>query len=724
MQDEQRNESQQFDLIRFISNSLRFLRRTFWLVLLAGVLGALLMAFYTHKVYSPKYECHAVLSVRVDNSSITDVIGSGDKTSSTYTHQLVTTFPTIITSDSMRERIMRELGTNSINGTITPKVIADSSLFTLTVRSSNPEDAYNILNAVIKCYPDMAFIYIGAASITLIEAPVMPTEPVKAMKIARPTLLGALVGALIMLAILCLLAQLQTVVTSSSDLQRYTNVPCIVHVPQTELKRRAQGTNQLSLRNEHLPQVYEEAIRVLGARVLRQCREQSIRRICITSTVPGEGKSTIAANLAMTLARSGLRIILIDADLRTQELREFFGIEGEPRGMKELLQDPNLDIQSCLTQVPGTDVRLLCGNRVDRPVTLLRRSRLGALLERLDEQADLILIDTPPIGLLTDAAAFAQHSDAAIYVVRAGATAGNRIADGMQAVSDCRTKILGYVLNGVSAKSGGHGYGYRYSYGYGYGSRYGAGYGSSYGSSYRSSYSHYGNNYGHYGSYGGYGGYGGYEDYKPDSASDAQKKAEKNRKQKKTAERTAQDKSAQTQDKPIQERKTDETPRRRTESRGASSERRRERTGSSGQTRRPAPVTQTPSSQPAPETPSSQPVQDTLLRRPESETTDRQPEPVRTLPPLQFEPVSETPAVRSVPEVPGETGAAYDDPELEAIVREVLASTTEEDVRRAYETVEAETAAHRAAAEARKPGQDRAEAQKSQKHRGPFGKSK
>ena len=674
MQDEQRNESQ-FDLIRFVSNSLRFLRRTFWLVLLAGVLGALLMAFYTHKVYSPKYECHAVLSVRVDNSSITDVIGSGDKTSSTYTHQLVTTFPTIIKSDSMRERIMRELGTNSINGTITPKVIADSSLFTLTVRSSNPEDAYNILNAVIKCYPDMAFIYIGAASITLIEAPVMPTEPVKAMKIARPTLLGALVGALIMLAILCLLAQLQTVVTSSSDLQRYTNVPCIVHVPHTELKRR------------------------------------------------GEGKSTSAANLALTLARSGLRIILIDADLRTQELREFFGIEGEPRGMKELLQDPNLDIQSCLTQVPGTDVRLLCGNRVDRPVTLLRRSRLGALLERLDEQADLILIDTPPIGLLTDAAAFAQHSDAAIYVVRAGATAGNRIADGMQAVSDCRTKILGYVLNGVSAKSGSHGYGYRYSYGYGYGSRYGAGYGSSYGSSYRSSYSHYGygNNYGHYGSYGGYGGYGGYEDYKPDSASDAQKKAEKNRKQKKTAERTEPDKSAQTQDKPVQERKTDETPRRRTESRGSSSERRRrERTGSSGQTRRPAPMTQTPSSQPAPETPASQPVQDTLLRQPEPETTVRQPEPVRTLPPLQFEPASETPAVRSVPEVPGEAGAAYDDPELEAIVREVLASTTEEDGRRAYETVEAETAARRASAEARKPGQDRAEAQKSQKHRGPF----
>ena len=103
-----------------------------------------------------------------------------------------------------------------------------------------------------------------------------------------------LIAALVVLAILCLLAQLQTVVSSTADMQRFTNVPCIVHVPQTVLKRRARGSNQLSLRNDHLPPAYVESIRVLGARVMRQCREEGFRRLVVTSTVPGEGKSTMA----------------------------------------------------------------------------------------------------------------------------------------------------------------------------------------------------------------------------------------------------------------------------------------------------------------------------------------------------------------------------------------------------------------------------------------------
>ncbi len=704
MQEDKRTQAGQFDLSRFISNSLRFLRRTFWLVLLAGAIGALVMAFYTQRTYSPQYESRAVLSVRVDNNTVTDVIGGGDNTNATYTKQIVNTFATIIQSDAMHDRILRELGTTRINGTITPKVIADSNLFTLAVRSSNPSDAYNILNAVIKCYPDMAFSFIGAASIEIIEAPVEPTAPVNPRNIVRPAVIGGLMAALAMLAILCLLAQLQTVVTSSADMQRVTNVPCIVHVPQTELKRRAQGSNQLSLRNDHLPPVYEESIRVLSARVLRQCREQGFRRIVITSTVPGEGKSTIAANLSLSLSRSGLRVVLIDADLRTQELRSFFGIEDEPLGLRDLLQDSTLDPVSCLTPVPDTNVQLLCGSRIDRPIGLLRRSKLGALLDRLNDAADIILIDTPPIGLLTDAAVFAHHSDAAIYVVRAGATSGNRIADGLQAVADCRTKLLGYVLNGVSARSGSHGYGYRYSYGYGYSSRY---YGGSYGSSgYRpSDRSSYGN-YSHYGSYGSYSSYGGYENYGDDTASAAQKKTETSRKRASgSAEsgKTRQKSEAQTpkrtaESKPARET-APEAPKRTAESKPV----RDTVPEAPKRTAQSKPVRET-----APEAPKrtaeSKPVRNTV---PEAPKRTAESKPIREIP-MEAAKAAPVPKPEAADPVRSTT---YDDPELDAIVREVLASTTEEDVRLAYETLEAESyrprnagAEHADAAPARNKG--------------------
>ena len=688
MQDEKRTQEERFDWARFIFNSLRFLRRTFWLVLAAAILVALLTAGYTYRTHVDRYEARAVLSVRADNNTVTDVIGSGDKTNANFTKQIVNTFATIIQSDAMHDRILRELGTTKINGTITPRVIAESNLFTLSVRSTNAADAYNILNAVIKCYPDMAFSFIGAASIELIEAPVMPAAPVNPRNIVRPAAIGGLIAALAVLAILCLLAQLQTVVSSTADMQRFTNVPCLVHVPQTELKRRAQGSNQLSLRNEHLPPAYVESIRVLGSRVMRQCREDGFRRLVVTSTVPGEGKSTIAANLALSLGRAGLRVVLIDADLRTQELREFFEIEGQPRGLSELLQNPELDPIKCLTPVAETNVQLLCGGRVDRPIAILRRGKLGSLLDRLDEAADIILIDTPPIGLLTDAAVFAHHADAALYVVRSGATAGNRIAEGLQAVSDCRTKILGYVLNGVSAKAGSHGYGYRYSYGYGYGSRY---YGTSYGASgYRTDRGSYGN-YSHYGNYSSYGSYGGYENYGNESASATQKKTERARKSRKTAESTME---RQQRHKP---QKAVEAPK---------------------QTAEQKPLRETPAEVPKPMT-ETKPVREAPAERPKRMTETK---PVREAPaerpklmtetkPVREAPAAETlkqtaeartaaekapvrrPAVEAAAPLPKtempDKNAAYDDPELDAIVREVLATTTEEDVRRAYETLEA-----------------------------------
>ena len=668
MQDEKRTQEERFDWARFVFNSLRFLRRTWWMVLVAGILAAVIAAGYAHRTYVEKYESRAVLSVRVDNNTVTDVIGSGDKTNATYTKQIVSTFATIIQSDAMHDRLLRELGTDRINGSITPRVIAESNLFTLTVRSTNPADAYNILNAVIKCYPDMAFSFIGAASIEIIEAPVMPTAPVNPRNIVRPAAIAGLIAALAVLAILCLLAQLQTVVNSTADMQRYTNVSCIVHVPQTELKRRAQGSNQLSLLNGHLPPAYVESIRVLGSRVMRQCREQGLRRIVITSTVPGEGKSTIAANLALSLGRSGLRVVLIDADLRTQELREFFGIEGEPRGLSELLQNPALDPIECLSTVPDSNVQLLCGGRVERPVAILRRGKLGTLLDRLDEAADIILIDTPPIGLLTDAAVFAYYADAALYVVRAGATAGNRIAEGLQAVSDCRTKILGYVLNGVSAKTGSHGYGYRYSYGYGYGSRY---YGTSYGASgYRSDRGSYGNysHYGSYSSYGSYGSYGGYQNYSDEPASATQKKTERARKSSKSAET-----------------KQNEQPRRKMQ-----------KTTEAKHTAEQKPSRENPTDLPksAGEEPAETPKR-TAEPKPVGEAPVETPK--RT---AETKPAAESTSVRRTAmdaastaqiqkqEEPGKD-AAYEDPELDAIVREVLATTTEEDVRRAYATLEA-----------------------------------
>ncbi len=542
MQDEQRNQLQAFSLMHFVANSLRLLRRTFYLVLLAAILGAVGMAVYTQQTYVPTYQSRAVLSVHVDRNTITDILSTDSTANSRVTQQIISTFPMIIQTDAMREHVRNQLGVERINGTILPTVIAESNLYTLTVTSSSPSEAYLTLQAILDYYPELAYMIIGAARIELIEPPTIPSEPVKSLDLVHPAIYGGAIAGLIVLAILCLLAQMQQHVLTTEDMKRYSNVPCIVHVPHVEPKRRKNRQYALSLLNSSILPAYEDSIRVLRARILRQLGDQMPQKIVITSTSPGEGKSTLSANLALSLGRSGYRVILVDADLRAQDIREFFHLEGTFRGLGDLLKSDEEDIVSCLTPVPDTHVQLLCGSQIDHPMGLLRPERVKALLCQLERVADIILIDTPPIGILSDAAFFAQCADAALYVVRPDENSGNHIADALQELSDSNVKLLGYVLNGVSTRSGnryGYGYRYRYGYGYGYGGNYGGnGSSAAYGAySTRGGYSGYGA-YGGYGGYGNYGGYGGYgsnpeEDEKTANKApdDTRKKASKDKKE-------------------------------------------------------------------------------------------------------------------------------------------------------------------------------------------------
>lgn len=479
------NESkstQQFDLERFAYNSWRLLRRTFWMVLAAAVLVGGLMGARSWTGYSPRYAARAVLSVRAGSNKMSDIIYTSSSADAGVTRQIINTFPTLIETDAMRERVLQELGTDYINGTITPKVIANSNIFTLTVTSSSPEDAYNVLQAVLKSYPEVASVVIGTATLESIEEPQLPTVPYNSRDFIHPALRWGLIAGLIVLALLCLLAQLRKDITSQDDMKKLTNIPCLAEVPHIEIKRRGSSHAKLSLQSDSVPPEFVESLRMLRTRVTRLMEKGGYHSLLITSAVPSEGKSTVAANLALGLAQSGKKVILVDADLRTQELHEFFGIQEKSTGLAELLKNGNDDAEPYLVQVPNSTLRVLCGNTVDKPQSLLRRKHLTAIFEKLQAHADVVIIDTPPIGLLADASVFAQCADAALFVVRAGGADTGSIADSLRAVSDGGTKLLGYAINGIStvtaSRHRGYGYGYGYSK-YGYGGKYG--YGSKYG---------------------------------------------------------------------------------------------------------------------------------------------------------------------------------------------------------------------------------------------------
>lgn len=492
MNEQEKSSVQPIDLIAVLHSFRRMLRRTWLAVVLVAVLCGGAMGARAYLSYSPQYRCQAVLLAQYSSSynSATDILDFGSSYgSSVSSSQIVSTFSSILSTDMMRQKMLEELGTSYINGTISPESIVGSNLFTLAVTSSDAQSAYDVLMAVIDCYPSVASQVIGSIEITLIEEPVLPTAPVNSPAWKSSALTGAAGGAVLMLALILVLSQTRMAVRTPEEIRRVTNLTCLGTVPTVKRKRRAKGKNLgVSILDEAVAPSYQEAIRTVRSRVMHRLDSSTgCKVIMVTSTMPGEGKSTVAANLALSLAQAGKHVVLLDADLRVQAMNEFFGLNDKAPGLIKLLRSDDIDPISAVRSLPGTSMKLITGTaRSATPASMLHFHKLERIINCLKAEAQYIVIDTPPIGLLSDAAPFIPFADGVVYVIREDTVSKGQITTSLQTLFDHKAKLLGYVFNASSQNVGQYGYG-RHSYGgYGYG-----GYGSK-----KSGYGGYGSYYG------------------------------------------------------------------------------------------------------------------------------------------------------------------------------------------------------------------------------------
>ena len=227
-------------------------------------------------------------------------------------------------------------------------------------------------------------------------------------------------------------------------------------------KRRKKFDKHIHIYNDKVGYGFLEAIRTIRTRVMREMNRVGGQVIMITSSVPGEGKSTIAANLALSLAERGKQVVLVDMDLRNPSIGKVLGMKGQTKiGMSDILKGKcaaEEAIQSL--EEWGLDV-IVGGNPQSDPAKLLSTKRLGEVVDGLEERYDYVVLDTPPAAMLSDASAVAGCADCALYVVKQDYARIERIAEGMDMLTISKLPIIGAILNGAERTFGGYG-GYRY----------------------------------------------------------------------------------------------------------------------------------------------------------------------------------------------------------------------------------------------------------------------
>jgi capsular exopolysaccharide synthesis family protein len=187
-----------------------------------------------------------------------------------------------------------------------------------------------------------------------------------------------------------------------------------------------------------------ETFRLLAVRLRQIRRAREVKRLLITSTIPGEGKSTVAANLAVTLGqRRPQKVLLIDGDLRRPTLASEFGISGRA-GLSELLNGHSSTTNICHLEAAGLWL-LPAGQPPVNPLELMQSPRLVELLERLALSFDWILIDSPPILPLADTSVWSRLADGILLVAREGISQKRQLQYGLEALE--QSKLLGVLFN-------------------------------------------------------------------------------------------------------------------------------------------------------------------------------------------------------------------------------------------------------------------------------------
>lgn len=455
--------------------------KKFWLRMVA-VTVILAIVFYIHAALSfePMYQSQATFSVNTDGNSMISGGSVGDE-------QVKESLPYILQSDVMKNMVKEELELDTFPATMELESKESANFYILKVTAQDAGMAYAILQSVMKHIPDVSVYVLGKLQVELLDDSGIAARASNYLDKRMSFATGVVLGLAVCFAFAVIYTVTSHTIQKEEDFKKYLSVSCIAAVPKiTFKKRRKQIDKHIHIHNDKVGYSFHESMRTLRARVQRIAEKQGYKVLMVTSSVPSEGKSTIAVNLALSLAESGKKVVLVDMDLRNPSVAKVVGMEDmKTKGVAELLEK-KAELHEIVVPMKEWKLNMIFGGEEKSdPGRLLSSKRVEKMIHALKEKHDYVILDTPPAAMLADATSIGRCADCALYVVKQDFARIERIAEGMEILTFSRTPIIGALLNHAEGTFSNYG-GYRY------------------------------------GRYGKYGNYGAYGDYAKDGNTDSE----------------------------------------------------------------------------------------------------------------------------------------------------------------------------------------------------------
>lgn len=419
----------------------------FWAVILAALIGSMSVYIAAHKVYEPQYTSSATLSVSINANSISSLTISGD---------VANVIKTVFTQPILKETAAAHIGESSFNGTVSASVISNTNFINLQVTADNPETAYKLLSAVIDVYPSLTRKVFVNANIKVLKQPSMPRSPSNSVPDQNKDLIVMACIVLSLFAIIVLSLTRDTVKNEDGFNSKIDSklIGNILHENKKLTLNEIINKKKKGLlihSNAFISLRFIESFHKIAAKLEYMKNKNGSKVFAITSVAENEGKSTCAANIAVSLADRGNRVILFDLDGKKPALHKIFNEEYEENSELSNLFEKKIPCNNFrLRRYKKSSLYLAISTKpCSDSHKWLENGEIEKILNIFKEKADFIIIDTAPISVDSSVTNVIKIADKTLMVVRTDTVKVAAINDTISTVDKISNNLAGCILNDV-----------------------------------------------------------------------------------------------------------------------------------------------------------------------------------------------------------------------------------------------------------------------------------
>lgn len=449
---------------------VRDVLKNLW-VPVAIAISAAFFAFMAAKInYTPSY-----------TSSATFVVSQAGGFSSAYsnmsqTQSMINTFQTVLNSQLLQKRVSEDMGLSSVPGKVRVETVPETNLVTLSVTSARPEQAFQMLKSVVKVYPEVGEKALGEIILDVFEPPVFPDHPDAAFA-GGHVMQSVFVAVFAVTAgLMAIVFYLRDTVKTAYQAKEKLDTPLFATVYHEAryknwMDRIRRRRKSMLLSDPAVSFLYEETIKKISTKLLYRLKNEQAQVVMLTSTMAGEGTSTIAMNLAQDLAHRKKKVLLIEGNLQKPGLAKVMQVANQkdvPSWGRYLKK--NQDPSPAISRIGHYGFWVLLNHEsLPQASQLLSTSDLSQWIQAWKQDVDVIIIDAPPVRHRSDTEVWARCADLSLLVVRQNQVEAKYINDSIDMLDEYGTEVLGCIYNDAIKDQGltSSGYG-RYGYG-GYG---------------------------------------------------------------------------------------------------------------------------------------------------------------------------------------------------------------------------------------------------------------